>query len=153
MWILLPNIDLHCFVARQFLSRIYALLSVKFPGLKMCECKKMTNIKYAHCLTPLCLCIVHQETIALSFLSQVFLFLWYARLRFFALVIDVLIKSEKICTATSNASDSVHYKYFSAQKKILFTQLIFINLLEHLWHVQVVKVRTSLQPLYQFKLG
>ena len=47
MWILLPNIDLRCFVARQFLSRIYALLSVKFSGLKMCECKKMTNIRYA----------------------------------------------------------------------------------------------------------
>ena len=46
MWILLPNIDLRCFVARQFLLRIYALLSVKFSGLKMCECKKMTNIRY-----------------------------------------------------------------------------------------------------------
>ena len=28
------------------MSRIYALLSVKFPGLKMCGCKKMTNIRY-----------------------------------------------------------------------------------------------------------
>ena len=44
MWILLSNIDLRCFVARQFLSQIYALLSVKFSGLKMCECKK--NDKY-----------------------------------------------------------------------------------------------------------
>ena len=26
--------------------RIYALLSVKFSGLKMYECKKMTNIRY-----------------------------------------------------------------------------------------------------------
>ena len=34
------------FVPRQFLSQIYALLSVKFSGLKMCECKKMTNIRY-----------------------------------------------------------------------------------------------------------
>ena len=39
----------HCgglryFVARQFLSQIYALLSVKFSGLKICECKK--NDKY-----------------------------------------------------------------------------------------------------------
>ena len=44
--------NLRCFVARQFLSRIYALLSVKFSGLKMCECKKMTNIRYGpliHC--------------------------------------------------------------------------------------------------------
>ena len=44
MWILLSNIDLRCFVARQFLSQIYALLSVKFSDLKMCECKK--NDKY-----------------------------------------------------------------------------------------------------------
>ena len=34
------------FVARQFLSQIYALLSVKFSGLKMCEWIKMTNIRY-----------------------------------------------------------------------------------------------------------
>ena len=47
MWILLPNINLRCFVARQFLSQIYALLSVKFSGLKMCECKK--NDKYQVC--------------------------------------------------------------------------------------------------------
>ena len=47
MWILLPIIDLRCFVARQFLSQIYVLLSVKFPGLKMCECKK--NDKYEVC--------------------------------------------------------------------------------------------------------
>ena len=47
MWILLSNIDLCCFVARQFLSQIYALLSEKFPGLKMCECKK--NDKYQVC--------------------------------------------------------------------------------------------------------
>ena len=47
MWILLSNIDLRCFVARQFLSQIYALLSVKFSGLKMCECKK--NDKYQVC--------------------------------------------------------------------------------------------------------
>ena len=33
--------NLRCFVARQFLSRIYALLSVKFSGLKM------TNMIYA----------------------------------------------------------------------------------------------------------
>ena len=44
MRILLSNIDLRCFVARQFLSQIYALLRVKFTGLKMCECKK--NDKY-----------------------------------------------------------------------------------------------------------
>ena len=40
MSILVSNIDLRCFVARQFLSQIYALLSVKFSGLNMCECKK-----------------------------------------------------------------------------------------------------------------
>ena len=39
-------IYLRCFVTRQFLSRIYALSSVKFSGLK-CGCeKKMTNHKY-----------------------------------------------------------------------------------------------------------
>ena len=32
--------NLHCFVARQFLSQIYALFSVKFTDLKMCQCKK-----------------------------------------------------------------------------------------------------------------
>ena len=30
------------------MSRIYALLSVKFSGLKMCQCKKMTNIRYEY---------------------------------------------------------------------------------------------------------
>ena len=47
MLILLSNIDLRCFVARQFLSQIYALLSVKFSDLKMCKCKK--NDKYQVC--------------------------------------------------------------------------------------------------------
>ena len=42
----------HCgglryFVARQFLLQIYELLSVKFPGLKICEFKK--NYKYQVC--------------------------------------------------------------------------------------------------------
>ena len=60
MWILLPNIDLHCFVARQFLSRIYALLSVKFPGLKMCECKK--NDKYQVCTLPDTSVFVHRTS-------------------------------------------------------------------------------------------
>ena len=32
--------DLRCFVVRQFLSQIYALLSVKYSGLKICWCKK-----------------------------------------------------------------------------------------------------------------
>ena len=40
-------INLRCFVARPFLSEIYALLSVKFSGLKMCGCKK--NDKYEVC--------------------------------------------------------------------------------------------------------
>ena len=47
MLIFHSNIDLRCFVARQFLSQIYTLLSVKFSGLKMCECKK--NDKYEVC--------------------------------------------------------------------------------------------------------
>ena len=42
----LLGVTLRCFVARQLLSRIYALLSVKFPGLKLRLCKKMTNIRY-----------------------------------------------------------------------------------------------------------
>ena len=36
--------DLRCFVARQFLSQIYALLSVKCSGLKICWCKKKGQI-------------------------------------------------------------------------------------------------------------
>ena len=39
--------NLRCFVASKFLSRIHALLSVKFPSLKMCGCKK--NDKYEVC--------------------------------------------------------------------------------------------------------
>ena len=42
----LLGVTLRCFVARQLLSRIYALLSVKFPGLKLRLCKKVTNMKY-----------------------------------------------------------------------------------------------------------
>ena len=38
--------DLRCFVARQFLSRIYALLSGKFSSLKSASVKKGTNIRY-----------------------------------------------------------------------------------------------------------
>ena len=44
----LLGVTLRCFVARQLLSRIYALLSVKFPGLKLRLCKK--NDKYQVCL-------------------------------------------------------------------------------------------------------
>ena len=36
--------NLRYFVARQYLKQIYALLSVKFSGLEICECKK--NDKY-----------------------------------------------------------------------------------------------------------
>ena len=36
----LLGVTLRCFVARQLLSRIYAILSVKFPGLKLRLCKK-----------------------------------------------------------------------------------------------------------------
>ena len=39
--------NLSCFVAKQFLSKIYALLSVKLLGLKMCQCKKKD--KYEVC--------------------------------------------------------------------------------------------------------
>ena len=35
-----------CFVARSFLSKIYALLSVNFQDLKYASVKKMTNIRY-----------------------------------------------------------------------------------------------------------
>ena len=38
---------IRCFVARQLSSQIYALSSVKFSGLKLRLCKKMTNIRYA----------------------------------------------------------------------------------------------------------
>ena len=41
------GVTVRCFVARQILSRIYALLSVKFPGLKLWLCKK--NDKYQVC--------------------------------------------------------------------------------------------------------
>ena len=44
----LLGVTLRCFVARQLLSRIYALLSVKFPGLKLRLCKKNDN--YQVCL-------------------------------------------------------------------------------------------------------
>ena len=43
----IKNIDIRCFVARQFLSQIYALLSVKFSGVKKCWCKYVTNMRYA----------------------------------------------------------------------------------------------------------
>ena len=33
---------------RPFLSQIYTLLSVKFSGLKMGGCKKVTNMRYMH---------------------------------------------------------------------------------------------------------
>ena len=36
----LPDASLRCFVVRQLLSRIYALSSVKFSGLKLWLCKK-----------------------------------------------------------------------------------------------------------------
>ena len=42
----LPDVSLRCFVARQLLLRIYALSSVKFSGLKLWLCKKVTNMKY-----------------------------------------------------------------------------------------------------------
>ena len=39
----LPDASLRCFVVRQLLSRIYALSSVKFSGLKLWLCKKSDN--------------------------------------------------------------------------------------------------------------
>ena len=47
MWILLPNIDLRCFVAKQFLSRIYTLFWCTFYRPKKCVgVQKMTNMRY-----------------------------------------------------------------------------------------------------------
>ena len=44
---LLPNIDLRCFVAKQFLSRIYALFWRTFYRPKKCGgVPKMTNMRY-----------------------------------------------------------------------------------------------------------
>ena len=40
MCIEVPDLSLRCFVARLLLSLIYALSSVKFPGLKLWLCKK-----------------------------------------------------------------------------------------------------------------
>ena len=36
-----------CNIAGQICRKSTHFPSVKFPGLKMCECKKMTNIRYA----------------------------------------------------------------------------------------------------------
>ena len=44
----LPDVSLRCFVVRQLLSRIYALSSVKFSGLKLWLCKK--SDKYEVCV-------------------------------------------------------------------------------------------------------
>ena len=41
-----PNLNLCCFVARQFLLRIYALFGVLFTGLKMRWRTKKTNVRY-----------------------------------------------------------------------------------------------------------
>ena len=43
----LPDASLRCFVVRQLLSRIYALSSVKFSGLKLWLCRK--SDKYEVC--------------------------------------------------------------------------------------------------------
>ena len=69
MLILLSNIDLCCFVARQFLSQIYALLSVKFSDLKMCECKK--NDKYEVCTPGVNVCKKKTQLIRLWWLSEI----------------------------------------------------------------------------------
>ena len=55
MWILLPNIDLRCFIAKQFLSRIYALFWWTFYRPKKCVgVQKITNIRYDHTLCKCC---------------------------------------------------------------------------------------------------
>ena len=47
MWILLPNIDLCCFVAKQTLLQIYTLFWRTFYRLKNCDgVPKMTNMRY-----------------------------------------------------------------------------------------------------------
>ena len=55
--------NLRCFVANQFLSQNYALLSVKFVSLKMCECKKKD--KYEVCTRVLELCKLDPHLLAL----------------------------------------------------------------------------------------
>ena len=37
-----------CFVARHICHKFTHFPSVKFPRLKMCECKKMTNLRFAN---------------------------------------------------------------------------------------------------------
>ena len=44
MWILVPNIDLRCFVVRQLLLRIYALFGVQFEVLKIALAYKKWQI-------------------------------------------------------------------------------------------------------------
>ena len=47
MWILVPNIDLRCFVMRQLLSQIYALFRRTIWSLKNCAgVQKLTNYRY-----------------------------------------------------------------------------------------------------------
>ena len=48
LFVILHTGGLLYFVVRQNLSQIYAFFSVKFPGLKICECKKMTNLRYGY---------------------------------------------------------------------------------------------------------
>ena len=43
--------DLHCFVVGQFCSKFTHFPSVKFSWLKMCACKKQTNISYTQWMT------------------------------------------------------------------------------------------------------
>ena len=40
--------DLRCFVAGQICRKFTHFSSVKFSWLKICECKKMTNIRYGY---------------------------------------------------------------------------------------------------------
>ena len=48
IWILLRNIDLRCFVARQYLSQIYALFGVNYSGLRMALAYKKLQISGMH---------------------------------------------------------------------------------------------------------
>ena len=48
LFVILHTGGLLYFVVRQNLSQIYAFFSVKFPGLKICECNKMTNLRYGY---------------------------------------------------------------------------------------------------------
>ena len=67
----------HSFVAGQFLSRIYALSSVKFLFLNLRLCKKMTNISYVQNLFSLTCCkLLFRWRLLLSTQVTKLIFMW-----------------------------------------------------------------------------